>query len=239
MAQDISKYLSYEVKREIAGRYFGFRKMIEDDKAELNRQIQHHSINVEQRICLSLARIYILLKDHDLIVKFLELTGMEEGIFYDPYIPESPTLKKKLFAAVKLRGLTNAIRFKNLLLDEYESLLDAVSEYRQGIGDLLDEQETISEEIKLFYRKNDLGNIMDFLRCLDHPDASGGSLVPPLRQGDTETLEQKLRILPPCAVDQVLPIIPPLIPLPQIRRKLKKMAEAALKKHGNVFFQTL
>ena len=35
MEHDIAKVLSYEIKKELADRYFGFRKIIEDDKEDL------------------------------------------------------------------------------------------------------------------------------------------------------------------------------------------------------------
>ena len=50
MDVDISKVLAYEIKKEIADRYFGFRKLIEEDKNALARLIHKQSITIEQKI---------------------------------------------------------------------------------------------------------------------------------------------------------------------------------------------
>lgn len=39
MTSDISNFLNYEIKKELADRYFGFRKLIEEDKALLAKDI--------------------------------------------------------------------------------------------------------------------------------------------------------------------------------------------------------
>lgn len=230
MQPDIAKMLSYEVKKELADRYFGFRKLIENDKEELERQIRQKTLTIEQQICLDLARMYILLGDEKMIEEFLSLTGLEKKIFYDPYLLESLTIRKRVFEGVKARGFTMASRYKNLLLQGYETLEQHAARYRQDFGELLQERDTIEEEIKLFYKKNDLGNIMSFLRALDSTSSSpaermgGGAGFSPLG-----SLEEKLRVAPPQPIEQYLPIIPPLIPLRLIRRQLKQLAAKAYK----------
>lgn len=229
MPPDIAKMLSYEVKKELADRYFGFRKLIENDKEELERQIRLKTLTREQQICLDLARMYILLGDEKMIQEFLALTGLEKKIFYDPYLLESLTIRKRVFEGVRARGFTMASRYKNLLLQGYETLEQHVALYRQDFGELLQERDTIAEEIKLFYKKNDLGNIMAFLRGLDSTSSSpaermGGAVFSPLG-----SLEDKMRVSPPQPIEQSLPIIPPLMPLRLIRRQLKQLAAKAYK----------
>lgn len=225
MEQDIAEVLSYEIKKELADRYFGFRKQIEEDKECLCRDVRHCALTREQKIALDLARIYILLRDEDLIRQFLSLTGLKEEIYYDPYLVESSTIRKRVFEGVRPRGLTRRGRFINLVLDSYQTLEDHVEGYREQFGQLSDEIETIKEEIALFYRKNNLGSIMDLLRNLDScSDATSGSL----HQGcAAESYEEKLRIEPPAPLEQQLPIIPPIAPFTQIRTPLKKLARQA------------
>ncbi len=236
MQPDIAKILSYEVKKELADRYFGFRKLIEKDKEELERQIRQKNITIEQQICLDLARIYILLGEERMIQEFLALTGLEKKIFYDPYLLESQTIRKRVFQGVKATGFTMASRYKNLLLKGYETLEQHVAIYRQDFGALLQERDTIEEEIKLFYKKHDLGNIMSFLRALDSTSSS-----PAERLGEGAgfsplgSLEDKLRVSPPQPLEQSLPIIPPLIPLRLIRKQLKQLAAKAYKLRINRF----
>lgn len=235
MESDISKVLTYEVKKELADRYFGFRKIIEEDKEALRDKVKLHTVRIEQEICHDLVRIYILLNDRGLIRTFLDLIGLDEEVFFDPYLLESPTIRQCMFGNVKTRGLTRAGRFKNMLLDGYELLARHAEAYRKQFGELVEEQEIINEEIKLFYKKNDINNIMDFLRALDSASSSMNSLNSVVELGASERLAQKMRVEPPEPIEKILPVIPPLIPLSQLRKKLKKLAERAYKLHGGRF----
>jgi len=231
MEADIAKVLAYEIKKELADRYFGFRKLIEEDKSALDRSIRQYSITIEQKIGLGLSRIYILLGDEELIRKFLDMAGLEEQLFYDPYILESPTIRKRVFEGVRVHGITRARRFRNLILDAYHALDGHIQEYRKKFDEMLESEELIKEEIKLFYQKNDLGDIMGFLRGLDNSggfnkglDAGPGMVSP-------ERLEEKMRVEPPPPIEQVLPVIPPIMPPAKIRKKLKQLAEQAFLRH--------
>lgn len=237
MEPDIAKVLSYEIKKEIADKYFGFRKLIEENKEELSRQIRHQSMTMEQQICLDLVRIYILLRDEDLIQEFLDLVGLKKKFFYEPYLVDSPTIRKRVFTGVKAGGLTMKFRFKNLIMNSYETLVEHVSRYRKNFGELLEERETIEEEINLFYKKHDLGNIMTFLRSLDAPSSVGGSPLENggLGLGSTSELEARMRVTPPAPIEHSLPIMPPLIPLRHVRKQLKQLAYTAYKRRAEHF----
>lgn len=229
MEPDIAKILTYEIKKELADRYFGFRKLIEEDKLDLDRKLRHYSITIEQKIGLDLSRIYILLGDEELIRQFLEMTGLEERFFYDPYILSSPTIRKRVFEGIKVRGFTPARRFKNLILGGYESLYGHVEKYREKFSEMLESEETIKEEIKLFYQKNDLGDIMGFLRGLDTAPGFGSGLDGGPGIVSPGHFEKKMQVEPPRSIEQVLPVIPPIMPPSKIRRKLKRLAKEAFR----------
>ncbi|HIJ79728.1 MAG: hypothetical protein OEY01_13415 [Desulfobulbaceae bacterium] len=237
MEHDIAKVLSYEIKKELADRYFGFRKLIEEDKEDLDRQIRQHSLTVEQKICLDLVRIYILLRDDDLVEEFLGLVGLTKEFFYDPYLLESPTIRARVFSGVKVKGFTMKGRFTNLILSSYETLVEHVERYRKNFGELLAERQTIAEEINLFYQKNDLGNIMTFLRSMDSSASVGGNPLENSRVGfgGTGDLEEKMRVAPPAPIEQSLPIIPGLPELKGIKKKLKGLAAAAYGRQAKSF----
>lgn len=232
METDISKVLSYEIKKELADRYFGFRKLIEDDKKELSREIHFSSITIENKIVRDLVRLYILLKDEGLIRNFLDLIGLDKKLFFDPYFLESPTIKKLMFSGIKSRGLTRAGRFKNLVTDCYKNLVEDVERYREKYAELQEERKTIEEEIKLFYQKNDIGSILDFLRNLDGGEEGSSSLQAVPQPGFSENIERKMIIKPPVPLDSQLSILPPIVPLPQIKNKLQSLAEQAYALHG-------
>ena len=230
MKTNFEDILAVELKREIAERYFGFRKMIEEDSHDLTKKIKYQLSILEKRISYELIRIYILLTDEELIHDFMELTGWDEKLFYDPYITESPTIREKVFRGIKIRGLTKAGRFKNLVFDAYSRLVAHVEHYRENLEDIETSRETIKEEIKLFYRENDIGNIMGFLRAMEGAGNEDSLGVKP-DAGSIDALEHKMRIEKPPPIDPELIAIPPLIPLPNISKELKKLADKAYKLH--------
>ncbi len=226
MQPSLEDYLAFEVKKEMADRYFGFRRMIEEDKEELARKIRNHSLTLEQKIAIDLIRLYILLQDTELIRRFVEMVGLDEMLFFDPYILVSPTIKERMFAGVKARGLTRAGRFKNLFFGCYEMLIDHVQQYREKIGDLIEEREIINEEITLFYRKNDLSQMMGFFRSLKG-NPMGSSMEGGLEVGLNDSMEKSMRLDPLPPIEQMVQIIPPLAPLAGIRKKLTALVERA------------
>ena len=74
---------------------------------------------------------------------------------------------------MQFRGLTLKGRFKNAIIDAYERLTDHVDQYRESFEELVEDRDVISEEIKLFYQKNDLGTILSFLRSLGEAGSVG------------------------------------------------------------------
>ncbi|UCD65984.1 MAG: hypothetical protein JSW69_08255 [Deltaproteobacteria bacterium] len=230
MKPSVEDILAVELKREIAERYFGFRKMIEEDTLDLTEKIKYQLSILEKRISYELIRIYVLLQVETLIHEFMELTGWEEKLFYDPYITESPTIRVKVFKGINIRGLTKAGRFKNLVFDAYERLAAHVEHYRENLEEIETCRETINHEIELFYRKNDIGNIMGFLRAMEGEGGEDSMGVTP-DVGSVETFEQKMRIEKPPPIDPELITIPPLVPLPNISRELKKIVDKAFKIH--------
>ena len=238
MQDDINKQLAFEIKKEMADRYFGFRKLIEQDIQDYDDQVLSSFRRLEQKIGFDLVRLYILLKDEDLIHEFFQLAGLEQMIFYDPYLAESPTLRKKVFTGQKIRGLTKSGRFKNMVFDTYEALMNDVDEYRQSLIELAGERDNIVEEINHFYKKHDLGTMMDFLRGLDGGYTSG-SIEGGIIEQSGQQLEQKMRVKPPPPVDKLLPNIPPVAPLGQIKTSLKEIIDKAYKLHHQLDMKKL
>jgi len=238
MKPGVEDIMAVELKREIAERYFGFRKMIEEDTLDLVQKMKYQISVLEKRISFELIRIYILLKDEKLIHHFMELTGWDDKLFYEPYITESATIRKKVFTGIKIRGLTRGGRFKNLVFDAYERLVEHVEHYRQNMEEIETIRETINEEIDLFYRKNDIGNIMGFLRAIDSSGGEDSMGVSP-DAGSTNTFEHKMRIQEPPPIDPELIAIPPLVPLPNISNQLKKLVDKAYKQHGGTILAEL
>ena len=229
--QDIDQMLSIEVKKEIADRYFGFRKLIEEDIQNYDDQVLSSFRRLEQKIGFDLVRLYILLKDGQLIHDFFQVAGLDERLFYDPYLTESPTIEKRVFAGREVHGLTRNGRFRNMGLDTYEDLRRHIEGYRKNLQQLRQEQEIISEEIKLFYRKNDLGTIMGFLRGLGGTSGhKAGDMEGGLTPNTGESLEKKMKVHPPAPVEDLLPDIPGIPLLPEVKGRLKAILDKAYKR---------
>lgn len=231
MSHNIHEVLAYEIKKEIADRYFGFRKLIEDDKLDFAEKTRQYSFILEKRISFDLIRIYIVLKNEALIYRFLALTGLPIDLFYDPYLTQSNTIRQRVFSGIRIHGLFHASRFKNLVFDCYERLEMHVSEYRRRFSELEKYQAEINTEIETFYRKNDLGSIMGFLKTLGDPNRAG-SMEGGMEMGMAQSMESKMRIEPQLPPEHYLPVLQALPPLASIKKELKSIIRSAYEEHG-------
>jgi len=230
MKPDITEVIAYEIKKDIADRYFGFRKLIEQDKLDLEKEIRIHSFILEKRISFDLIRLYIIFKDEELIDSFLSLTGIDKKQFYDPHFTQSTTIRNRVFEGIKVHGLTRSGRFYNLAKDCYERLELHSEQYRQKFAELKETSEEIADEIKVFYAQNDLGSIMGFLRSLGSSHKMG-NMEGGMEIGMAQSLEKKMAIAPLLPIESYLPVIKPLPSLSHISRDLKKLTDRAYKLH--------
>ncbi|MFC1523851.1 hypothetical protein ACFL6N_03580 [Thermodesulfobacteriota bacterium] len=232
----IDEMLTSEIKSDLASRYFGFRKLIEEDKIDLEEKIRQYSFILQKRISFDLIRIYILLKEEDLIQAFLDLVNLNQRLFFDPYLTESPTIAQRVFECQQFSGFTQAGRFKNYFFECYENLSFHVEIYSRKIRELEEEQGAISDEIKYFYQKNDINAIMGFLQSLSREDQCG-CMAGGMETGLAAGLSDKLRIEPPLPVEQVLPVLEPLKSMDEIKGELKKIIKLAYAAQGPEFLK--
>lgn len=229
---DISKVLSYEVKKEIADRYFGFRKIIENDTEAYLKKIAATALELEKNVGFDLVRIYLLLKESSFILKFLELTGFRGDFFFESYVISSPAIRKQVFEPKKVPGWSRKKRYRNLFYDIYQELYDHILQYHETLNELMTEHEVICEEIKIFYQKNDINMIMGFLRNIDgHSDAGGTQQF-----GGANVItnfEKKLQIVPPVAADKQLPEVLPIPELASIKSELNTILDQSFLKLPN------
>jgi hypothetical protein len=230
---DMEELLCLEIKKEIADRYFGFRKMIEDDSRQYNQQIREAYGQLENEVGFDLIRLYILLSQEPLIHEFFRLTGLRDQVFLDPYLLQSPTIRQRLFKGQPVHGFTRRSRFHNLFADIYNRVRTGAETYGKTLTRLVEEGKAITEEIDLFHQKNDLGSMMGFLRRLDSgsmqeegPMAGG---VVPLRDS---YFADKMRIATPTAAEKLLPALPCLPEVKSCRRALQELIDAAFEAQG-------
>jgi hypothetical protein len=237
--EDFAKTLAFEVKKEIADRYFGFRKIIEEDSDDYQKDIISSALVLETKIGFDLLRIYALLQEDDLIAQFYELTNLGDVLFFDPYVSSSPTIRKRLFQDQNVHGFFRKSRFSNMFFDVYESLRYHVDDYRRRIAALAEDHDVIEEEIKLFYQKNDISGIMLFLRSLDGSSGTSGTMSGGINSGGTISMEKKMRLQPPQPVEKFLPVLEAIPDPATINSKLKALVNRAYEKHPDLDLKEL
>jgi hypothetical protein len=222
--ENIENILTLEVKNELAKRYFGFRKIIEDDTAAYFENIRKTSLQLEETVGYDLVRIYSILNQQNLLQKFYKLTGIPENLFTAAHINSTPA-KDDIISQQKFRGFTRKGCLQNLFFDAYNSLFQDILIYRETFSRLVLDHETISEQIRLFYRKNDIHTIFQFLRSLDNTPMHDG---PPAFNPDSEAnMNAKLRIDPPPPVNDLLPEVNAIPTAKKIRKELKELVTEA------------
>ncbi len=235
MEGDISKALTYQVKKEIAERYFGTRRMIQQDIAALKEIIARINEMYEKKLGMAFVRIYSLLMDKDTIDQFIQLIGWNEPPFYDNYVNESVTIRKRLVHRLHSHGWMKKSRFVNMVMDSYRILY---REY-QAIADLeaeaREEMDIIREELKIFKGKYSLDEIMSFVRNLDF-EGQGlakvmGSKVDVI---DADEIAAKMDIGNIDDVEQELPTIFPVPEPDKVEDELKELAESTYSRHPEI-----
>ena len=222
--ENIENILALEVKNELAKRYFGFRKIIEEDTASYFEKIRKVSEELEATVGHNLVRLYGLLNLQSLLQQFFKLTAIPENLFADAYINTTP-VRDDIFTQQKFRGLTRKGCLHNMFFDTYESLEKNINSYIESYNTLVEDHATISEQINLFYRKNDIHTIFQFLRSLDNTPVSNG---PASFSGQSATsMDAKLRIDPPPPPGDLLPKIEAIPKAKSIRKELKKLVTEA------------
>jgi hypothetical protein len=233
MEHDIGKAMAYQIKKEIAERYFRIRKLIEDDRANLKEMIARLERLYEQ-MGPAMIRIYSLLSDRDLAERFMAAAGWqdEELPFYDEYMVQSETIRERLLKDMELHGWFSRSKYTNLLLDSYDELYRRYLKYLDLLEEIEDEMAVVQEEIKQFTSNYSLDEILTFMSELDHMgDTHASVLGTNVASAQRSELEKKLA-LP--GLDDIVAMIPkfPKLPKPDdMRSILKQLAHEAWDRH--------
>lgn len=225
--EDFAQSLAFEVKKDIAERYFSFRKIIEEDCNAYQKEIINSALLLETRIGFDLLRIYTLLQKDLLIKRFYDITHLGDILYFDSYVSGSPSIRRELLKEQPVHGLFRKSRFRNMFFDLYHALHDHVDEYRDRIQSLVEEHEVIAEEIKLFYQKNDISGIMIFLRSLDGDSGTSGTMSGGINSSGSVNMEQRMRLTAPQPVEKFLPHLETLPERTAIQAELLEIIDQA------------
>ncbi len=227
MSEDIASALAYQIKREIAERYFGARKSIEDRTEEVNRNVDYLLSFYERRLVPDLVRIYSILIKKAAIDSFLEIIGWEgDPPYYDEYVVESKTIRARLIKDMEERGWTAFRRYYYRLLDSYDQLFYDLKHYHAKRDELMDEAAELEEEITAFCREFDISEIMSFLNSLDSPDISAGIPTDIINRQEMN-LEACLAVKKQPDLSAILPYVPDIPDADAVMSRLKEIAESA------------
>ena len=241
MSYDIEKALAYQLKKEIAERYFALRKLIEDDTSNAKVLLERLDSVYRKRIRPAILRIYVLLSDEDLIREFSNLLGLKSPPFLEEYLKLSKHEKRKLIEELEPHGWFKESRFLNMLLDSYKQLYREWEQYHELREEVLDELQIVKEEMDQFTRNYSLDEIMHFLRTLDieHESASRalGKVVEGRKMGE---FDKRLGFSQD--INELFNKVPELDALstPEfVEKDLKDLGKMAWKRHQDEFSNLL
>lgn len=225
--EDISAALYYQIKKEIAERYFGTRKAIEEEKAALNRRIRAHQETVGKLVYEDFCRIYQVLGSKELVEEFWSIVGLENRAFYDRYLSEAGDIAACLLRKIKPRGLTRKRRCRNLLFDCYRILVADVGRYRIAYQELLEECLMINEEVSQLAANYSLDEILRFVSNMESRRDMAGVLGETIVPEQREDLEAKLAVPKLECLEKRMIDIPALPSSARIEKQLKELVKKA------------
>ncbi|MFW2368716.1 MAG: hypothetical protein ACN4GW_20045 [Desulforhopalus sp.] len=226
--EDLTNALAYEIKQEIADRYFSFRKRIESESLQYSVNLKKACKTKVYDVKINLQRMQCLLVTESIYFSFLTRIGLR-NIAPDEITSFSPVIHWQDIAGdLKGEGFTRRRRYNSLVYTTYQLLADSITRYRECYTELSEEHAHISKEIKRFYRNNDLSGILSFIRRIDTPEVEFYSgLQPETFAQSTRSFEQDLRIHPPSPVGDHLHDLPEIEPLKIARSELKRIIDRA------------
>ncbi len=228
MEDDVAKALAYQVKRDLAERYFGLRKLIEEDSANYFRQVEKIKKELLPPLKKDWFRMYVLLVDQGFAREFAELVGFSSPPFYEEFLKLKDPFS--LLEGLTLKGLTLKGKFKNLVREAYERLYEGMNKYQKAFKEARVEAEVINHEIELFKEKYDLSEIMQFLKSLEVSSAFADLGHTSLEES-VKNLERSLsfeKIPPP---EKFIPLLPQIPPLKNIKTELEALATVVVRYH--------
>ncbi len=236
MSYDIEKALAYQIKKEIAERYFRLRKLIEDDSANVNILLGELKNLYEEGIKPALLRIYAMLGDRDLVEEFSAMLALKFPPFLQNFLQLTSKEKKKLIEGMEPHGLFGEGKFLNTLLDCYKNLYEQWQEYHKLRENVLDEIAIVKEEIDRFRKNYSLDEIMQFLRSLDMENENSKAIGRIMEGRKMGEFDKKLGFSQD--IDELSKKVPDLnsIPRPKdVETRLKELGRRAYSRHEAEF----
>lgn len=232
---DFVNAIAYEVKLEIASRYFGFRSRVEAEIGQYQERLHLADRDYLDAIRLDLQRMRFLLHQEKAWKDFLFLIQLPED---SPILHRQPSPNvSQLFSGLKGVGFSRWRRYRDLALKVYRSLENSITAYRETCLDLGDERAELCARIDQFHRNNDLSGILSFLKTFDSSENERLKFLHSLSTPHPgENIDQDLRIPHPRPVADLLPDLPALPPLRKIEHHMTALLKTSFYFHSSLQF---
>jgi hypothetical protein len=224
--------IAYEVKLEIANRYFGFRTRIENQSKDYLTRLQESGRELEAAIRLDLCRMQFLLREPRLFCSFAGLIGLSRDYALGLCSRQSFLQEQELFMTMRGEGFTRWRRFRGLATIVYHSLADNIAIYREMFLLFQEEHFEICQEIEKFQRGNDLSEILCFLRNLDSLDSERLKFLHSQTSLQSNNkLDHDLRLALPPPVTDYMVLLDLLPPFKEIKGQFADLLKQAFARH--------
>lgn len=141
--EDFANALAYEIKQEIADRYFSFRKRIETESSQYLEELQIGKSTSLAEIQIDLKRIQCPLIKEGLFRSFFVYTDLPCELKCTRIDPQSSLQWQLLFTDLQGEGFTHERRHRNLFFKIYLSLSCDINNYLEKFDRLKVEHEEI------------------------------------------------------------------------------------------------
>ncbi|WP_143005408.1 hypothetical protein [Desulforhopalus singaporensis] len=223
---NLANILALEIKQEIATRYFSFRKKAETESEEYKKQLDQAKISLQptlDTIAGELATMKVLLvPDSVVYLDFLTFTRLPQSLGEQG--DEGQSTEKKLNHLIFGPIFIKKHKHKKLVFSTYQALETALAKYCEEQNRLVKWHNSLEKEIDHFFRNNDIGSILDFLRQMNSPDGTRSTILDTSPGPGSDKLNRELRIFPPPPVSAELVILPLIPHFKNAKPTLKQLA---------------
>jgi len=231
MTDDLISAMTQEVKAEVINNYLYERRLIEEQIAYV-KELADQAAQLQEMLFKRFARMYNLLPKPEFINEFVFLLGLKEIPFKERIADDFAYRKDVLF--IKVRGLTDRLKFKKLFLESYTRLCTWNNKYLEAYRNLMDECKAVNHNLKKFEDNHDLLTILNFLKGMDLEEITkkhfmGDNFAP----DEIASIDKTLRFKP-VSIKQFNLIPPPGLPeLTDVQNQIKSLANSVYDRCSN------
>jgi len=231
MTDDLISAMTQEVKAEVINNYLYERRLIEEQIAYV-KELADQAAQLQEMLFKRFARMYNLLPKPEFINEFVFLLGLKEIPFKERIADDFAYRKDVLF--IKVRGLTDRLKFKKLFLESYTRLCTWNNKYLEAYRNLMDECKAVNHNLKKFEDNHDLLTILNFLKGMDLEEVTkkhfmGDNFAP----DEIASIDKTLRFKP-VSIKQFNLIPPPVLPeLTDVQNQMKSLANSVYDRCSN------